>query len=74
MRVCPAIKTNGERCKGIVGTASDYCPAHDPARKGARRTPQELAATFLQYSRLRLFELWLEQVTHPLLLPDERVR
>ena len=32
MRVCPAIKPNGERCRGIVGTTSDHCPAHDPAR------------------------------------------
>jgi hypothetical protein len=37
VRVCPAIKPNGERCRGIVGAGSDYCPAHDPARKDARR-------------------------------------
>jgi hypothetical protein len=36
VRVCPAIKANGERCKGIVGAGSAYCPAHDPAREGAR--------------------------------------
>ena len=35
MRVCPAIKANGERCKGIVGAGSHYCPAHDPMREGA---------------------------------------
>jgi glutathione S-transferase len=44
VRVCPAIKPNGERCKGIVGTTSDYCPAHDPARKSARRRAASKAA------------------------------
>ena len=44
MRVCPAIKPNGERCKGIVGAGSDYCPAHDPAREGARRRAASKAA------------------------------
>jgi hypothetical protein len=35
VRVCPTIWPNGEHRKGIVGTASDYCPAHDPAREDA---------------------------------------
>ena len=44
MRGCPAIKANGERCKGIVGAGSHYCPAHDPAREGARRRAASKAA------------------------------
>ena len=44
MRVCPAIKANGERCRGIVGAGSAYCPAHDPAREGARRRAASKAA------------------------------
>jgi hypothetical protein len=36
MRGCSTIKANGERCKGIAVTGSDYCPAHDPARADAR--------------------------------------
>ena len=44
MRVCPAIKANGERCRGIVGAGSAYCPAHDPAREGARRSSASKAA------------------------------
>ena len=36
MSVCPARKANWECRKGIVGTESDYCPAHDPMREGAR--------------------------------------
>jgi hypothetical protein len=44
VRVCPAIKANGERCRGIVGAGSAYCPAHDPAREGARRRAASKAA------------------------------
>ena len=44
MRGCPAIKANGERCRGIVGARSHYCPAHDPAREGARRRAASKAA------------------------------
>jgi hypothetical protein len=36
MRGCSTIKANGERCRGIAATGSDYCPAHDPARAEAR--------------------------------------
>jgi hypothetical protein len=44
VRVCPAIKANGERCRGIVGAGRHYCPAHDPAREGARRRAASKAA------------------------------
>jgi len=44
VRVCPTIKPNGERCKGIVGTTSGYCPAHDSARVAARRRAASKAA------------------------------
>ena len=44
MAACSAIKANGERCKGIAATGSDYCPAHDPARAEARRRSARKAA------------------------------
>jgi len=44
MRGCSAIKQNGERCKGISATGSDYCPAHDPARAEDRRKAASRAA------------------------------
>src|SRR5687767_11448220 len=44
MRGCSAIKGNGERCKGIAATGSDYCPAHDPARAEDRRKAASKAA------------------------------
>jgi hypothetical protein len=44
MRGCSAIKKNGERCKGISATGSDYCPAHDPARAEDRHKAASKAA------------------------------
>ena len=44
MRGCSAIKANGERCKGIAATGSDYCPAHDPARTEERSRMASKAA------------------------------
>src|SRR5215211_5208728 len=44
MRGCSAIKANGERCRGIAATGSDYCPAHDPARAEERSRVASKAA------------------------------
>ncbi len=44
MRGCSAIKENGERCRGIAATGSDYCPAHDPARAEERHRAASKAA------------------------------
>jgi hypothetical protein len=44
MRGCSAIKENGERCRGIAATGSDYCPARDPARAEERRKAASKAA------------------------------
>jgi hypothetical protein len=41
---CIETKPNGELCKGVAGRDSDYCPAHDPARKEARRRNASKAA------------------------------
>jgi hypothetical protein len=37
VRVCRATKVNGERWKGLVGAASDYCPADVAVREGASK-------------------------------------
>jgi hypothetical protein len=37
MAQCAAIKADGERCRGIAKAGSNWCPAHDPARREARR-------------------------------------
>src|SRR5215213_10477968 len=44
MAGCSAIKGNGERCRGIAATGSDYCPAHDPARAEERKRAASKAA------------------------------
>jgi small-conductance mechanosensitive channel len=41
---CSAIKGNGERCRGIAATGSDYCPAHDPDRAEERKRAASKAA------------------------------
>ena len=41
---CTGTKGNGERCRGIAATGSDYCPAHDPNRQEARRRAASKAA------------------------------
>jgi len=47
MRGCSAITANGERCRGIAATGSDYCPAHDPARAEERSRAASKAAKSL---------------------------
>ncbi len=44
MSECVASKANGEHCRGIAATDSDYCPAHDPRRQEARRRAASKAA------------------------------
>jgi hypothetical protein len=44
MTRCIGLKPNSELCKGVASRGSDYCPAHDPARKEARRRNASKAA------------------------------
>ena len=44
MSACVASKANGEHCRGLVATGSDYCPAHEPRRQEARRRAASKAA------------------------------
>lgn len=37
MARCPAIKPNGERCKGDAIPGAEWCYSHDPARAEERR-------------------------------------
>lgn len=41
---CIGVKPNGELCRGVAKRGSDWCPAHDPARKEARRKSASRAA------------------------------
>jgi hypothetical protein len=44
MTQCIGVKPNSELCKGVASRGSDYCPAHDPARKEARHRNASKAA------------------------------
>ena len=52
MRVCTAIKRNGERCRGIVGARSDY-PLDRPTREGTRRRAASKAAKSMPGAELK---------------------
>jgi hypothetical protein len=41
---CIGVKPNGELCRGVAVRGSDYCPAHDPRRKEARKRSASKAA------------------------------
>jgi hypothetical protein len=53
MRACTAIKASGERCRGIAGAGSDYCPAHDPTRAEQRHRAASKAAKSRHNPELR---------------------
>ena len=44
MASCSGIRADGGRCRGIAGTGSEWCPAHDPARHEARKRAASKAA------------------------------
>ena len=44
MAGCIGVKPEGALCQGVAARGSDWCPAHDPARKEARRKSASKAA------------------------------
>jgi hypothetical protein len=44
MTACIGLTAKGNLCQGIAAYGSDYCPAHDPARKDARYRAASKAA------------------------------
>ncbi len=44
MAGCIGVKPDGALCRGVAARGSDWCPAHDPARKEARRRNASKAA------------------------------
>jgi hypothetical protein len=65
MTQCAGIKADGEPCGGIAKAGSDWCPAHDPARREARRQAASKAARNkrggeLQVLKKRVRELYRE--------------
>jgi hypothetical protein len=67
MAACSGIKPNGERCKGIPATGSDYCPAHDPARAEARKRAASKAARSTPNHELRDLKRRISEVVDAVL-------
>jgi hypothetical protein len=67
MAACSGIKPNGERCKGIPATGSDYCPAHDPGRAEARKRAASKAARSTPNNELRGIKALCEDLTNRVL-------
>ncbi len=44
MAGCIGVKPDGALCQGVAARGSDWCPAHDPERKEARRKSASKAA------------------------------
>ena len=44
MAGCIGFKPDGSLCRGVAARGSDWCPAHDPARKEARHKSASRAA------------------------------
>ena len=44
MAGCIGVKPDGGLCQGVARRGSDWCPAHEPARKEARRRNASKAA------------------------------
>ncbi len=53
MGQCAETKANGEPCRGIAGGVGDRCPAHDPARRDARRRASSKAGRTRPNNELR---------------------
>jgi len=64
---CSAIRKDGQRCRGISATGSDYCPAHDPARAEDRRKAASRAAKSRHDPEIRQIQRRLEELLGALL-------
>ncbi len=67
MDKCAAKTRNGRPCKGLVRPGYDYCVAHDPARKQARRRAASKAARSKPGGEVRSLKARLEGLTDDVL-------
>jgi uncharacterized Zn finger protein (UPF0148 family) len=67
MTQCIGVKPNGDLCKGIATRGSDYCPAHDPARKEARHQNAKKAARSKPTREIKDLKGQLEDLAHEVL-------
>jgi len=67
MTQCIGVKPNGELCRCVAARGSDFCPAHDPARKEARHRNASKAARSKPGREIKDLKLQLESLAKDVL-------
>lgn len=67
MTQCIGVKPNGDLCKGVATRGSDWCPAHNPARKDARHRSASRAARSKPGREMRDLKAQLETLAEDVL-------
>jgi len=67
MTQCIGVKPNGELCRCVAARGSDFCPAHDPARKEARHRNASKAARSKPGREIKDLKVQLESLANDVL-------
>ncbi len=67
MAGCIGVKPTGELCRCVAARGSDYCPAHDPARKDARHRNASKAARSKPGREMKDLKAQLEDLANDVL-------
>jgi hypothetical protein len=67
MTQCIGVKPNGELCRCVAARGSDFCPAHDPARKEARHRNASKAARSKPGREIKDLKVQLESLAKDVL-------
>ena len=70
MTRCIGLTAKGDLCKGVAARGSDWCPAHDPARKDARRRNASRAARSKPGREMKDLKAQLETLAEDVLAGD----
>jgi len=64
---CIGVKANGDLCRCVASRGSDYCTAHDPARKDARSRNASKAARSKPGREMKDLKAQLEDLSNDVL-------
>ncbi len=67
MAGCIGVKANGDLCRCVASRGSDYCTAHDPARKDARSRNASKAARSKPGREMKDLKAQLEDLSNDVL-------
>jgi hypothetical protein len=67
MTQCIGVKPNGELCRCVAARGSDFCSAHDPARKEARHRNASKAARSKPGREIKDLKVQLESLAKDVL-------